>query len=93
MARSLTSLVNNLSEGLHKDKCIDCKSCLDYMIFKANLSVKRITKKKINKDLIKRFVSIYEFCNKNINKFIFLLRKGIYPYEYMDSWERFECFL
>ena len=93
MARSLTSLVNNLSEGLHKDKCIDCKSCLDYMIFKNNLSVKRITKKKINKDLIKRFVSIYEFCNKDINKFIFLLRKGIYPYEYMDSWERFECFL
>ena len=93
MARSLTSLVNNLSEGLHKDKCIDCKSCLDYMIFNDNLSVKRITKKKINKDLIKRFVSIYEFCNKDINKFIFLLRKGIYPYEYMDSWERFECFL
>ena len=93
MARSLTSLVDNLSEGLHKDKCIDCKSCLDYMVFKDDLSVKRITKKKINKDLIKRFVSIYEFCNKDINKFIFLLRKGISPYEYMDSWERFECFL
>ena len=93
MARSLTSLVDNLSEGLHKDKCIDCKSCLDYMVFKDDLSVKRITKKKINKDLIKRFVSIYEFCNKYINEFIFLLRKGTYPYEYMDSWERFECFL
>ena len=49
MARSLTSLVDNLSEGLHKDKCIDCKSCLDYMIFKDNLSVKRITKKKLIK--------------------------------------------
>ena len=23
-------------------------------------------------------------------KFIFLLRKGVYPYEYMDSWERFD---
>ena len=25
----------------------------------------------------------------NNNKFILLLRKGIYPYEYMDEWERF----
>ena len=34
MASSLPSFVDNLSEGLHKDKCIDCKSCLDYGIFK-----------------------------------------------------------
>ena len=26
--------------------------------------------------------------NQDINKFIFLLRKAIYPYEYIDSWER-----
>ena len=46
-------------------------------------------KKKFNKDLIKRFASTYEFCNKDLNKFILLLRKSVYPYEYMDSWERF----
>ena len=34
MSSSLSSLVDNLSEGLHSDKCIDCKSCLDYMITK-----------------------------------------------------------
>ena len=28
---SLSYLVYNLSEGLHSDKCIDCKSFLDYM--------------------------------------------------------------
>ena len=39
--------------------------------------------------LIKKFPNIYQFCNGCINKFVSLLRKGIYPYEYMDSWERF----
>ena len=31
---------------------------------------------------------MYQFCNGD-NKFVLLLRKGVYPYEHMDSWERF----
>ena len=45
--------------------------------------------KDFNKKLIQIFANIYEFCNGDLNKFILLLRKGGYPYEYMDSWERF----
>ena len=31
MSNSLSSLVDNLSYGLHSNKCTDCKSCFDYM--------------------------------------------------------------
>ena len=31
---------------------------------------------------------MYKFCNGNYNKFVMFLRKGAYPYEYMDSWKK-----
>ena len=86
MLSSLSNLVDNLSEGLHSDKCTDCKSCLDYMSIKDNqltfrcFECKKNYNKDFNKELIRRFASIYEFCNEDINTFIFLLRKGVYPY-------------
>ena len=89
MATSLSKLVDNLMEGIHNDKCIKCKSNLCYMkvmdkklIFRC-FDCKKNYEKEINKELVERFSNTYGFCDKDLNKFVMLLRKGVY---HMNIW-------
>ena len=92
MTMPLSKLIDKLSEGLHDNKCLDCESYLDYIKNKHEKLVlkcfncKTYYEKGFHQELIERFASTYKFCNKDINKFILLLRKGVYLHENMDNW-------
>ena len=44
---------------------------------------------KLDKKLKKRFKKTFKFSYNHINRFILLLKKVVYPYQYMDDWKKF----
>ena len=100
MSTSLSELMDNMS-GIFNT--IECKSCIEkikinseccFVGLKNNRLIYRCKeckeewKRPIN-ELTETFSGIYQFCNGNLNKFVLLLRKGVYPYEYKEAKEAF----
>ena len=83
MASLLLNLVDNLAESIYKIKCKDCDCLLEYESVKDNLikykclSCNKDYSNKLHEKLKKRFKNTFKF-SYNINKFILLLRKGVY---------------
>ena len=86
MATSLSNLVDNFAEGIHKIKCKDCNCFLEYESVKDNLikckclSCNKCYSNKLDEKLKKRFKNTFKYFNNDINKFILLLRKDAYPF-------------
>ena len=64
----------SVKDNLIRYKCLSCNK--DYS-------------NKLDEKLKKKFKNTFKFSNNDINKFILLLRKGVYPYKYMDDLEKF----
>ena len=85
MATSLSNFVDNLAEGVHKVKCKDCKCFPEHESVKDNLIKYKFLycnkddSTKIDEELKTRFKNTCKFSNNDINKFILLLRKVVYP--------------
>ena len=98
MSASLSDLVDNFSGIFYS---IECKSCMEkikinseccFVGLKNNRLIYRCKEckeewKRPIEGLIRKFPSVYRFCNGDLNKFIFLLRKSVYPYKDMDNLE------
>ena len=94
MSNKSSDLADNLFE-IYKKECKGCeerrkiKSVCDFIGLennKLNYECKECKKRwlmPIN-GLARKFPNIHKFCNGDINKFVLMLRKGVYSYEYMD---------
>ena len=100
MKDSSSSLVDNLTRVYDKE----CRKWKERKKISVNCEIVRFKHGRLNykckeckksctkvtNQSAKNFPTLHKFCNGDLSKFFLLLRKGIYPHEYIDIWERFD---
>ena len=96
MASSLDKLASNLcgTSGIQCDKCKGNMELInisgDYIVPFGCARCRTKKTKDLSKETLKKnfnHISRFWRCDE---KFRLMIRKGVYPYEYMDDWEKFE---
>ena len=90
---------NNEHDNKARETCgikyKNCECCFEYTnVIEDSIEYKSLCcninyQKKFDENIKKRFANTYKSSNHDINKFIFLLRSSVDPYEDMDDWEKF----
>ena len=89
MISSLSNLVDNLAERIHKIKCERCDYFIEYesvndnLIKYKSLSCNKNYSNKIDEKLKKTFKNTFKFSNNEINKFILCSEK---VFVLMSAW-------
>ena len=92
LATSLSNVADNFARRIHKTnlKYYNCffqyESVNENLVNYKFLSCNKNYSKKINENLKTFFKNTFKFLN-DISRFILLLRKFVYPYEFMDNSE------
>ena len=67
---------------------LECTKVIDDLILQKCLCYNWNYQKRFDENLKKRFADTYKFSNRDITKFILLLQKVFYPYEYIYDCEK-----
>jgi hypothetical protein len=84
-----TRLLSVIGQGMEKYLCLGFG---DHLVFKDSLQFLGASLESLSASLAKNGTSKFQNLRKafpNADEMALLIRKGVYPYDYMNSWERF----